>query len=642
MMCRLLVLLTILTINFLPSAAQSMGIADVQIEWKVANRFPFFRNEADFRNYENAWRQYLLHVSGQTLGETEKAALAARSSIIGTEHVLNDRNIAFSQHPRENYDWRGWAAKLLDATCWNSKARDHSGCGSVERYLTPPSFAIDVSLRQLKSDPLFGEYNCDWQVNGGSAVQAPCTDPARLALPREGGSISVRIAGGPAISLDAHVKDLLVVGLGDSFASGEGNPDRPAALSDERRFRNSYPARASNDVTSNALWLDETCHRSLYSYQLRTALQMAAEDAHASVTYLGYSCSGAAVDDGILGPQSYVQYKSRNDGGNGDPAVNRLSGGKREAQMAMLLADLCQVKPERSNGLWTCPGNQFRRSIDYLLLSVGGNDIGFSNLIAWATLRDGASSILAKVFGATMPASTVRNNITDILPGAYARLARAFEQTLPLRSGDLAYDASRIILSAYPDILTDAQGGLCKAAVSNQSLDVQSSWLAFDDGRLVKAHAQLAALHTRMQQISGDLGWSFAARAYEDQPLREHGFCATEATHADSVTEKLSIPCWSPEPGCSINWSGNQGVWRPYNPQTESFPYALRQRWVRSFNDVFVIMNEKVPDQSGKIDDRASAIVFSETTGAMHPTAEGHAAMADAIMMDLRGKLREE
>ena len=29
---------------------------------------------------------------------------------------------------------------------------------------------------------------------------------------------------------------------------------------------------------------------------------------------------------------------------------------------------------------------------------------------------------------------------------------------------------------------------------------------------------------------------------------------------------------------------------------------------------------------------------MSETTGAMHPSAEGHAAMADAILMDLRGK----
>jgi lysophospholipase L1-like esterase len=28
--------------------------------------------------------------------------------------------------------------------------------------------------------------------------------------------------------------------------------------------------------------------------------------------------------------------------------------------------------------------------------------------------------------------------------------------------------------------------------------------------------------------------------------------------------------------------------------------------------------------------------VFAETTGGMHPNAEGHASMADAMMMDVR------
>jgi hypothetical protein len=170
---------------------------------------------------------------------------------------------------------------------------------------------------------------------------------------------------------------------------------------------------------------------------------------------------------------------------------------------------------------------------------------------------------------------------------------------------------------------------------------VQLSWLAFDDRRLSRAHEQLALLHKRMGELAGDLGWTFAARAYEDQPFQGHGFCARKPGQSAEKTEQLNIPCWSPKPDCKINWQGREGQWFPYNPQTESFPYALRQRWVRTFNDVFVVLNEKVLDQSGRVDDRASAAVFSETTGAMHPTAEGHAAMADAIMMDLRSRLGE-
>ena len=52
-------------------------------------------------------------------------------------------------------------------------------------------------------------------------------------------------------------------------------------------------------------------------------------------------------------------------------------------------------------------------------------------------------------------------------------------------------------------------------------------------------------------------------------------------------------------------------------------------------------INQKVLTKEARIDEMASARVFSETTGAMHPTAEGHAAMADAILMDLRSAVRD-
>jgi hypothetical protein len=73
----------------------------------------------------------------------------------------------------------------------------------------------------------------------------------------------------------------------------------------------------------------------------------------------------------------------------------------------------------------------------------------------------------------------------------------------------------------------------------------------------------------------------------------------------------------------------------------QNYPYALRQRWVRSFNDAYMVINQKVITREGTINAEASQVVFAETTGAMHPSAEGHAAMADAILMDVRRKVRE-
>src|SRR5438477_185527 len=112
-----------------------------------------------------------------------------------------------------------------------------------------------------------------------------------------------------------------------SIAAGEGNPDRAVRLSDEgfcyRRFlggnsseyfrpgRNGYGGNRScegdpgndSDASSwarqSARWESGPCHRSLYSYQLRTALALAIESPHIAVTYLPLACSGATISTGF-------------------------------------------------------------------------------------------------------------------------------------------------------------------------------------------------------------------------------------------------------------------------------------------------------------------------------------------------------
>ena len=45
------------------------------------------------------------------------------------------------------------------------------------------------------------------------------------------------------------------------------------------------------------------CHRSLYGYQMRTALALAVEYPHIAVTFLPLACSGATVNVGFLDHQ---------------------------------------------------------------------------------------------------------------------------------------------------------------------------------------------------------------------------------------------------------------------------------------------------------------------------------------------------
>jgi hypothetical protein len=120
-----------------PLNAQTLNTTDFQIEWKVTNRFRLFNDADFFKLHENAWRQYLIHVKEQRITDEQKSLLIGSASVLGSEHVLNDRYIAFSRLKRSKFDWRGWAAQAQGKLCWNPKSRMHDLCGDVDGYVNP-------------------------------------------------------------------------------------------------------------------------------------------------------------------------------------------------------------------------------------------------------------------------------------------------------------------------------------------------------------------------------------------------------------------------------------------------------------------------------------------------------------------------
>ena len=108
-----------------------------------------------------------------------------------------------------------------------------------------------------------------------------------------------------------------------------------------------------------------------------------------------------------------------------------------------------------------------------------------------------------------------------------------------------------------------------------------------------------------MSELAEDHGWTFAARAYGDRPFRGHGFCAHNAQgqrrSRRSVDAALLGQGRTRTQTCGTNLSGKIRDWRPYNPQTQNYPYALRQRWVRTFNDAWMVINQKVLTRTGAL-----------------------------------------
>ena len=601
-----------------------VAVAAVEIDWRVENPFRFFADAKDTEVH----RATFLALSP----EQRRAA-----PVLAAEHALARRHEA------------GWAETMARKTCWKTSDNRHV-CPDKGDYVNPDSHRVVASLRNMPEPAL----DCRWISSplGGrdaaeTAVTQPCGEPLTLTAPYPDGlSVRVEVGGREVAATEIKVTDIFVVGLGDSFGSGEGNPDVPVRFSPERAVAYGkgegkddlvgYPARVGawkqvgddTFVEGNARWLDQACHRSLYSYQLRAALALAVEDPHRAVTFAGFACSGAEVTWGL-----FLRYKG-NEWVPNPPDLSQISAaadaqcGPREAPPHDL-PEAYHIRgaiPELQGGLVLrkCPAGQARK-IDLLLVSVGGNDIGFARLIANAVLSD--QSLVRRLGGwfGQVHGNQESEDLLDRLDERYKAMNRAVHGILhiPWEESD------RVLLTAYPPFaLLDDAGKMCPDGTAGmevfnefaitQKTALSSSWLA---DKLDQVMEKSAAMH----------GWSYVDG--HRKTFVGRGLCAGHTNGLGSLADDLRLP------------RRQGGVWVPYNPAHYE-PYAARQRWFRTPNDAFLTGNFHV---AGSVMQKVlklqsfswfQVLLASTYSGAFHPTAEGHAAIADAVVLRARDVLK--
>jgi hypothetical protein len=112
---------------------------------------------------------------------------------------------------------------------------------------------------------------------------------------------------------------------------------------------------------------------------------------------------------------------------------------------------LNQNQPPQEIDLFGCGDQGYRRPIDYVLLSIGGNDIGFASLVAQEALPtetidlDVLRGLLQHALGVIEDRKGAEARLS-FLDHIYTRLDDAFRTLMPVREHDL----SRILLTAYP------------------------------------------------------------------------------------------------------------------------------------------------------------------------------------------------
>ena len=598
------------------------AITPPEIQWRLENAFRFFTDPADTEVHRATYA---------ALTPEERA-----TPILSAERALSRRHD------------EGWAATMYRKTCWSTDANRHV-CGGKTNYLEPATHAVIVELKGVEER----DVECTWltaPMGGrnirGTAKKQPCGEPARFDVPYpDGMGLTVEIGGREVAASEIKVRDILVAGVGDSFGSGEGNPDIPVRFSRERAADYGgadttynllgYPARVGSwerigdpsFIEGGARWMDTACHRSLYSHQIRAALQLAVEDPHRAVTLVDVACSGAEVTFGL-----FLRYKG-NEWVPTPPELSQISAiaeaqcGDKDAPMQDLpeAYHMQGTIPELQGGLVLkkCARDAARR-IDLLLVSIGGNDIGFARLVANAVLAD--QSLVKRLGGwfGQIHGNAESKALLDRLDLRYKSLNRALHGILhvPWEQGD------RVILAAYPPLAVLGDGNsVCPDG--NAGMEVYQDF-SLTEKRARESSRLADQLQNVMAKSAKTYGWSFAE--LHRKAFLGRGLCAGYTDNAFSIADDLRLP------------RKVAGVWQPFNP-ADFKAYDTRERWVRTPNDAFMVGNFHV---SGSVIQKAlklqslswfQVLLASTYGGAFHPTAEGQASIGDAVADKARAVL---
>jgi hypothetical protein len=237
------------------------------------------------------------------VGPGSHPATCHRGPRLRFDYQRQQEDFAFKGSKLVNPASNGW---LTFKACASQAGRH----GRIERYRW--------TLRQLGQVPF-------------RTSSDRCAITVRLGEGQWSGTFQIRGADGAVVStpVSVNVHDLFVVSLGDSMASGEGNPDVPG---------NYLPL-----PQETAHWQYEPCHRSAISGHVKAAKELS-QDTHTGLVFLSLACSGAGIEN--------VWFKKQ---------------GSQKPQLDALKEAVCRFRCDQP--------------IDVLFLTVGVNNVNFANIV---------------------------------------------------------------------------------------------------------------------------------------------------------------------------------------------------------------------------------------------------------------------
>lgn len=283
--------------------------------------------------------------------------------------------------------------------------------------------------------------------------------PVRLVVTTQDGQSA-------STQTDVVVKDLFIISIGDSFASGEGNPDIRAGKLNKLDF-------------GAAVWEDKPTHRSSNAGPAQAALSIEQADPHTSVTFISFACSGAGLVSGLTGKQT-----------------------KGALVLGPQIDEVLKVLKDRPN-------------VDALLISIGGNDVGFAELVKKA-IKPGCLEELDTDEG-------MKNRLSV--------LSTRFEKLHDMIKGIIPFP--KVFITEYPDIVRDEGGDFCDrapAADAMRGICAQEAEWAFN--------RVIIPLNEAVKSAADKWDWIYVGGIAS--AFRTHGYCADKDQRwARTTTDSL-------------------------------------------------------------------------------------------------------
>jgi hypothetical protein len=368
--------------------------------------------------------------------------------------------------------------------------------------------------------------------------------------------------------------------------------------------------------------MSPACHRSLYSYQVRTMLALAIEQAHIAVTLVPLACTGATIGAGLFDGQ-------RADDCPWVVGIETCSG-TSPAQFGELRQIMAAVHHQDP-----------KRDLDMMLLTVGANDVNFAGLVANVIVDATTERLLLHEGGAISSVADSLKALNQDLPGEFSQMRVALK---PFVGGNL----KRVVFVSYANPAMQSEDKPCPGG--RDGLDVHPAFGAdverlraaadFVDNKFLPKMRALATCDgdKTCRDPSTD---SMAFVDGHQAAFEHHGMCV----HAAADPE-FDRHCFLTN-GESFQTDPNLAPDNPMvcgEPPSDYRPYLPRGRWIRTANDsYFAAMTypEGMPAilKPSDIHDALWGVLSTVYGGAVHPSAEGYAAMADAALPVVRGVL---